>query len=135
MIDIFNDLGSLDSQTDPHVEEVYEELYELVGVRPVNYGFGFIEKGNPSTITFPEAMEAILNYSKKRDCLMVGDVVSFSSKDDWIEFGSKGTVTKNAKSDNYTTFYVKFETGNAAGREIECMDYNISKFKNHLFGV
>lgn len=51
-----------------HMEQVYQELFETVGIMPVNYGFGFVQKGNPSTITFDEAMEHILNYTKVNAC-------------------------------------------------------------------
>jgi hypothetical protein len=138
MIDIFGDLDKLkiestkESPVNPHIEQVYQELYDIIGIKPVRHGFGFIQRGNPSTICFDEAMEAILNYVKDRDSFSVGDVVTFVSTDDWIEPGSKGIVTGYSTDENYSTVKVKFHTGNASDRTIECSSYNLVKYKSKL---
>lgn len=119
------------------MEKMYEELYELVGVRPVKFGFGFVQKGNPSTITFEEAMEHVLNYAKTQNVInmpiavaeiQVGDKVVHNDENCWIGLGSKGIVVDFYKSSTYATYVVDFVDGNAAGRKIECCGYNLTKY-------
>jgi hypothetical protein len=55
--------GVNDKIENPETEEIYEKLFALFGVRPVDYGFGWIQKGNPSTIAFEEAMKIITEGS------------------------------------------------------------------------
>lgn len=46
-------------------EEIWNNLWSAVGVRPVQYGFGWVEEGNPSTIMFEEAMISITKRVNK----------------------------------------------------------------------
>jgi len=52
-----------DKVENPEMEAVYEKMFVMFGVRPVDFGFGWIQKDNPSTITFDEAMKIIVDGS------------------------------------------------------------------------
>ena len=53
--------------------------------------------------------------------LKLGDLVTFISKDDWIEYGSKGLVSHINRDMAYQDCYrIKFHTGNAADKDILC---------------
>ena len=111
----------------PHMEDIYMRLFKLVGVRPVDYGFGFMQSNNLSTITFDEAMEHIVTFLENDDVIAVGDSVVFTTNDDWITFGSRGVVISHATYNNFSSFEVDFNTGSAAGRRVTCSEFNLEK--------
>jgi hypothetical protein len=54
------DTGSLKEVKNSEIEATFEKLFDRFGVRSVYYGFGWIQKGNPATITFEEATKIII---------------------------------------------------------------------------
>lgn len=41
-------------------EETLQALYDMTGLRPVNYGFGYVDRYDPSSITAPVFFERLV---------------------------------------------------------------------------